>query len=55
AKAEISAKTLSGDIACKLPLTSVEKDRKRFKGILNAPEGKIELSTASGDVVIEAL
>ena len=55
AKAQVHAKTLSGEINCDLPLSSVESDKNHLTGILQQPDGKIELSTASGDVMIEKL
>ena len=55
AKVQVHAKTLSGKITCDLPLTSVERDKSHITGILQTPDGQIDLSTASGDVVIEKL
>ena len=55
AKVRIAATTLSGSVSCGLPLISVEQDNRQLRGVLNEAIGEIDISTASGDVLIEAL
>jgi DUF4097 and DUF4098 domain-containing protein YvlB len=51
----ISAETLNGDISCGLPVEDVEEKAHCFSARLNKGDGKLSLSTKSGDISISEL
>ncbi len=49
-QAGISARSVSGAIACDLPLTEANRAKNRLTGILGSDRGSIELKTVSGRI-----
>ena len=52
-KVAIKADTLSGEVHCNLPVRDVDKKGHRYNAILNEPDGRVILSTKSGDISID--
>lgn len=54
ARCRIKARTASGEIRADAHLTDLHQGRRSMEGVAGAPDASLDLSTVSGDVVIEA-
>ena len=52
---KFSVSTTSGSIDSDLPLSEAERGDRYLKGLLNDPDGSVEISTVSGDVTLGRL